>query len=40
MSLITLKDFAKMREGKPMEKGVLVMDGDWLVYQSLAATVS
>lgn len=37
MSLITLKDFAEMREGKPMEKGVLVMDGDWLVYQSMAA---
>ena len=37
MSLITLKDFADMREGKPMEKGVLVMDGDWLVYQSMAA---
>jgi DNA polymerase-1 len=37
MSLITLKDFAEMREGKPVEKGVLVMDGDWLVYQSMAA---
>lgn len=37
MSLITLKDFAEMREGKPIEKGVLVMDGDWLVYQSMAA---
>ena len=37
MSLITLKDFAEMREGKPTEKGVLVMDGDWLVYQSMAA---
>ncbi|URY10922.1 exonuclease [Shigella phage ESh7] len=37
MSLITLKDFAEMREGKPMENGVLVMDGDWLVYQSMAA---
>lgn len=37
MGLITLKDFAEMREGKPMEKGVLVMDGDWLVYQSMAA---
>ncbi|ACD75692.1 gp6 [Salmonella phage phiSG-JL2] len=37
MSLITLKDFAEMREGNPMEKGVLVMDGDWLVYQSMAA---
>ncbi|QEG11884.1 putative exonuclease [Klebsiella phage vB_KpnP_Emp27] len=37
MSLITLKDFAEMREGKPVENGVLVMDGDWLVYQSMAA---
>lgn len=37
MSLITLKDFAEMREGKSLEKGVLVMDGDWLVYQSMAA---
>ena len=37
MGLITLKDFAEMREGKPVEKGVLVMDGDWLVYQSMAA---
>ena len=37
MSLITLKDFAEMREGEPVEKGVLVMDGDWLVYQSMAA---
>lgn len=37
MSLINLHDFARLRHGAPTEKGILILDGDWLVYQAMAA---
>lgn len=37
MSLVTLKQFYEFRKGKPQEKGLLVMDGDWLVFQAMSA---
>lgn len=37
MSLMSLKDFYEYRQGAPKEKGVLVMDGDWLVFQAMSA---
>lgn len=35
---MTLKEFYELRAGLPAERGVLVMDGDWLVYQAMAAS--
>ena len=37
MSLMTLKDFYDYRKTQPREKGLLVMDGDWLVFQAMSA---
>lgn len=37
MSLMTLKDFYYYRKTQPREKGLLVMDGDWLVFQAMSA---
>lgn len=34
---LTIKEFHKLRENS-IEKGILVMDGDWLVYQAMAAS--
>lgn len=36
--LITLNDFYEYRKTQPESKGVLVMDGDWLVFQAMAAS--
>lgn len=38
MSLINLHEFARLRHGAPTEKGILILDGDWLVYQAMAAS--
>ena len=37
MSLMTLKEFYESRQGQPEEQGILVMDGDWLVFQAMSA---
>ena len=37
MSLMTLNDFYDYRKTQPREKGLLVMDGDWLVFQAMSA---
>lgn len=37
MSLMTLKEFYESRQGHPEEQGILVMDGDWLVFQAMSA---
>ena len=37
MSQMTLQEFQESHKG-PVRKGVLVMDGDWLVYQAMAAS--
>ncbi|QHJ79938.1 MAG: hypothetical protein [Caudoviricetes sp.] len=36
--LITLNDFYEYRKTQQESKGVLVMDGDWLVFQAMAAS--
>ena len=38
MSALTLKQYYEIRKGQPEGKGILVMDGDWLVYQAMAAS--
>ncbi|AGY36926.1 exonuclease [Erwinia phage FE44] len=37
MAALTLKQYYELRQGKS-DKGVLVMDGDWLVFQAMAAS--
>lgn len=37
MSLLTLQEFHDARDFDNMKKGVLVMDGDWLVFQAMSA---
>lgn len=37
MSALTLKQYYEIRQGQK-DKGVLVMDGDWLVFQAMAAS--
>lgn len=36
MAMINLKEFKELREGCD-DKGILVMDGDWLVFQAMSA---
>ena len=35
---LTLNEYAKLRSEQPKGKGVLVMDGDWFVFQAMAAS--
>lgn len=37
MSLLTLKGFRDMQDPGNLKKGILVLDGDWLVYQAMIA---
>ncbi|APU03052.1 5'-3' exonuclease [Pectobacterium phage PP47] len=36
-NVVTLKELYEWRKGQPQSKGVVVLDGDWLVFQAMSA---